>query len=38
MITSAFLPNPQRLYRIDKFKVPQSARIEFLEGVRTTNY
>jgi hypothetical protein len=37
MITSAFSPNPQRLYRIDKFKVPQSVRIEFLERVRTTH-
>jgi heme-degrading monooxygenase HmoA len=37
MVDSAFSPNPQRLYRIDKFKVPQSARVEFLEQVRTTH-
>ena|SRR5438105_8011038 len=37
MITSASSQKPQRLYRIDKFKVPQSARGEFLERVRSTH-
>jgi len=37
MITSASSQTPQRLYRIDKFNVPQSARGEFLEKVRTTH-
>ncbi len=37
MITSASSQKPQRLYRIDKFNVPQSARGEFLENVRNTH-
>lgn len=37
MTTSASSQRSQRLYRSDKFKVPPSARGEFLERVRSTH-
>lgn len=37
MIASSHSQNPQRIYRIDKFVVPSSARSEFIEKVRSTH-
>jgi len=34
MTTSTSVPDQQHVYRIDKFKVPPSAREEFFAGVR----
>jgi heme-degrading monooxygenase HmoA len=37
MISAPSTQNPQRLYRIDKFKVPPSVRDQFLTRVRETH-
>ena len=37
MMTSQSTPTEEHLYRIDKFKVPPSARDEFLTRVRETH-
>ncbi len=37
MATSPHLQGPRQVHRIDKFVVPDSARIEFIENVRSTH-
>lgn len=37
MTASPYSQGPQQIYRIDKFAVPDSARREFIENVRSTH-